>query len=94
MRQRVAGEVWTQQRCQVARSTFVTVAFRPSGASETGFTPARPRRFRVLRKSSPKGSASELPSALPRTSRRPSALTQTAMVPATETIRPTSRTFT
>jgi hypothetical protein len=36
----------------------------------------------------------ELPTAMPRTSRRPSALTPTAMVTATGTIRPASRTFT
>ena len=41
-----------------------------------------------------KVSASEAPTAMPRTSRRPSPLTPTAMVTATETMRPASRTFT
>ena len=53
-----------------------------------------PRRLSRRRKSTQKVSASEAPIAMPRTSRRPSVLTATAMVTATETIRPASRTFT
>jgi len=83
---------WTRQRRQVARSTLVTAAFRPSWASEmTSFTPASPRRARVRRKSSQNGSTSELPTAMPSNSRRPSACTPTTMVTATETTRPASR---
>ena len=54
----------------------------------------RPRRFSLRRKSIQKVSASEAPIAMPSTSRRPSVLTATAMVTATETMRPASRTFT
>jgi hypothetical protein len=67
----------------------------PSCASEiTSLTPARPRRLSLRRNSTQKVSASETPIAMPSTSRRPSVLTATAMVTATETMRPASRTFT
>jgi hypothetical protein len=48
----------------------------------------------LRRKSTQNVSASEAPIAMPSTSRRPSVLTATAMVTATETMRPASRTFT
>jgi hypothetical protein len=67
----------------------------PSCASEiTSFTPANPRRLSRRRNSTQKVSAFEAPIAMPSTSRRPSLLTATAMVTATETMRPASRTFT
>jgi hypothetical protein len=67
----------------------------PSCASEiTSLTPTSPRRFSRRRNSTQKVSASEAPIAMPRTSRRPSVLTATAMVTATETMRPASRTLT
>ena len=85
----------TRQRCQVARNTRATAALMPSCASEiTSLTPASPRRLSLRRNSTQNVSASEAPIAMPRTSRRPSVLTATAMVTATETIRPASRTFT
>jgi hypothetical protein len=79
----------------VALSTFEIAAFRPSCASETtSFTPRKPRRDKVRRKSVQKVSASEAPIFMPRISRRPSLLTPTAMITATETMRPFWRTFT
>jgi len=67
----------------------------PSCASETtSFTPASPRRFSLRRNSTQKVAASAAPIARPSTSRRPSVLSATAMVTATETMRPASRTFT
>jgi hypothetical protein len=67
----------------------------PSCASEiTRLTPARPRRLSRRRNSTQKVSAAEAPIAMPRTSRLPSVLTATAIVTATETMRPASRTFT
>jgi len=67
----------------------------PSCASEiTSFTPRSPRRASWRRKSVQKVSASEAPIDMPSTSRRPSVLTPTAMITATETIRPIWRTFT
>ena len=85
---------WTRQRCQVAHRTLVTAALRPSWASETtSFTPRRPRRVSLRRNSVQIGSASEVPISMPRTSRRPSALTPTAMMTATETMRPPRRTL-
>jgi hypothetical protein len=39
------------------------------------------------------GSASDVPTSIPRTSRRPSLLTPTAMMTATETMRPPRLTF-
>ena len=69
--------------CQVAEAdrgleTLVVVGDR--------LTPLSPRRARERRKSVQKVSASEAPTAMPRTSRRPWSLTATAMVTATETI--------
>jgi hypothetical protein len=78
----------------VALNTRATAALMPSCASEmTSFTPRRPRRARLRRKSVQKVSASDAPIAMPSTSRRPSLLTPTAMVTATETIRPACRTL-
>jgi hypothetical protein len=57
-------------------------------------TPARPRRFSRRRKSTQKVSASEAPIAMPSTSQRPSVLTATTRVTATDTMRPASRTLT
>ena len=84
----------TRQRCQVALNTRDTAALMPSWASEMmSFTPRRPRRARLRRKSVQNVSASEVPIAMPSTSRLPSAFTPTAMVTATETMRPAWRTF-
>jgi hypothetical protein len=55
---------------------------------------AQPRRASWRRNSVQKVSASEAPIAMPSTSRRPSVLTPTAMITATETMRPFWRTFT
>ena len=86
---------WTRQRCQVAVRTLETAALMPSWASETtSFTPRRPRRASLRRKAVQKVSASEGPISMPSTSRRPSALTPTATMTATETMRPAWRTFT
>jgi hypothetical protein len=85
----------TRQRCQVARNTRATAALMPTCASGiTSLTPARPRRLSPRRNSGRKVPASEEPIAMPRTSRRPSVLAATAMVTATDTTRPASRTFT
>jgi transposase len=77
----------TRQRCQVAPSTLATAAFSPSWASEvTSFTPRRPRRASARRNSTQNGSASLWPTVMPSTSRRPSVLTPTATMTATETM--------
>jgi hypothetical protein len=77
--------------CRVRRARpnpFVTAAFRPSLASETtSFAPARRRRFGLRRQSGQNGSASELPTATPGTSRRPSVFTTTAMAPLERSAR-------
>src|SRR5262249_11606000 len=73
---------------------LATAALMPSWASEiTSLTPRRPRRASLRRKSVQKVSASEAPIAMPSTSRRPAALTPTAMITATETMRPSWRAF-
>ena len=59
----------------------------------TSFTPVRPRRTRSLRKLDQNGSASEGPMCRPTISRLPSVLTATAIIAATLTIRPPSRTL-
>jgi len=51
----------------------------------TSFTPRRPRRVSLRRNAVQNGSASEGPMSMPSTSRRPSLLTPTAMITATET---------
>src|SRR5437763_3140324 len=85
---------WTRQRCQVAPSTRRIAALSPSWASETtSLTPLRPRLTRPLRNVAQKVSASLGPRCRPTISRRPSASTATAIMAATETIRPPSRTF-
>src|SRR4029077_14733416 len=80
--------VWTRQRCQVAFISLALMpswaALMPSWASEmTSLTPRRPRRRSLRRNSVQKVSASEGPMSMPSTSRRPSALTPTAMITAT-----------
>jgi len=76
-------------------STFATAALIPSCESEiTSFTPRNPRRMSERRKPVQNGSASDGPIAMPSTSRIPSLFTPTAMIAATETMRPASRTFT
>ena len=62
-------------------------AFSPSCASEiTSFTPLRPRRASERRNSTQNVSASLWPTLMPSTSRRPSVLTPTATMTATETM--------
>ncbi|ESX80653.1 hypothetical protein X759_12040 [Mesorhizobium sp. LSHC420B00] len=85
---------WTRHLCHVAHSTLVTAALIPSWASETtSLTPRRPRRVSLRRNSVQIGSASDVPTSMPSTSRWPSALTPTAMMTTTETMRPPRRTF-
>ncbi len=57
-------------------------------------TPRSPRRLRLRRKSVQKGSASLGPTAIPKTSRPPSVFTATAIIIATDTMRPDDRTLT
>ncbi len=72
----------------------LTAALMPSCASEiTSLTPRRPRRVSLRRNSIQKVAASETPMSMPSTSRRPSLLTPTAMITATETMRPFWRTL-
>jgi hypothetical protein len=59
-----------------------------------GVEERRPRRPSLRRNSIQKVSASEQPISTPSTSRRPSELTPTAMITATETMRWLRRTFT
>src|SRR5215204_4572333 len=59
----------------------------------TSFTPRKPRSANERRKAFQNGSASEAPVATPNTSRRPSVFTPTAIITATETIRPAWRDF-
>lgn len=66
----------------------------PPPSEMTSFTPRRPRRISLRRKAVQKDSASEGPMSMPSTSRRPSLLTPTAMITATETIRSFWRTLT
>jgi hypothetical protein len=85
----------TRQRCQEACRTLAPAALSPSWASEiTSLTPRRPRLASERRNSVQKVSASEAPIAMPNTSRRPSLLTATATITATETMRPVARTLT
>jgi hypothetical protein len=85
---------WTRQRCQVALRTLAIAAFSPSWASETtSFTPRSPRRASLRKNSTQNGSASDGPMSMPSTSRRPSVLTPTATITATETMRPFRRTL-
>jgi hypothetical protein len=74
---------------------LAAAALMPSWLSlMTSFTPRRPRRFRLRRNSVQKGSASEVPTFSPSTSRWPSVFTPTATITATLTMRPASRVFT
>jgi hypothetical protein len=67
----------------------------PSCASETtSLTPRRPRRASLRRNAVQNVSASEGPMSIPSISRRPSLLTPTATITATDTMRPFWRTFT
>src|SRR6266851_1848458 len=85
---------WTRQRCHEACSTLATAALMPSWASEmASLTPRRPRRASFRKNSVQKVSASDGPISMSSTSRRPSLLTPTATITATETIRPLSRTL-
>jgi hypothetical protein len=69
--------------------------FRPSCESEiTSLTPRKPRRVKERRNLVQNGSASDGPISRPSTSRRPSVFTATAIITATDTILPASRTFT
>src|SRR3954447_6072995 len=80
--------------CQVAPSTRVIASRKPSWPSEiTSFTPLSPRLTRLFRKADQNGSASEGPMPSPTISRRPSLFTATAIIAATDTMRPPSRTF-
>jgi hypothetical protein len=80
---------WLRSVIFTASVLGLIALFSPSWASEiTSLTPLRPRRARLRRNSVQKVSASEAPIAMPSTSRRPSPLTPTAMMTATETIRP------
>src|SRR5436190_24087375 len=84
----------TRQRCQEACRTLATAALSPSCASEiTSLTPLRPRLASERRNSVQNVSASEAPIAMPSTSPRPSLLTATATITATETMRPVARTL-
>jgi hypothetical protein len=56
------------------------------GVGDGQLDPAQPRRVSLRRKAVQKGSASEAPMSMPSTSRRPSLLTPTAIITATETI--------
>ena len=76
---------WTRQRCHVQLNTLDTAALIPSCASEMiSLTPRRPRRANLRRKPVQEVSASDGPMSMPSTSRRPSVLTPTAMMTATE----------
>ena len=86
---------WTRHLCQEALSTLATAALMPSWPSEmTSFTPLKPRRVSFLRNAVQKVSASEASMSMPSTSRLPFELTPTAVITATETMRPPCRTFT
>src|SRR5579884_663971 len=65
---------WTRLRCELAPlSTSLRARRSPSGASEmTRWTPRRPRRTRLRRKSSQNSYVSPAPTSTPRTSRCPS----------------------
>src|SRR5262245_42644160 len=79
----------TRHLCQVAPRTRVIACCRPSCASEiTSLMPLRPRLTKLLRKVAQNGSASDGPMPRPTISRRPSVDTATAIIAATETMRP------
>src|SRR5262245_50614795 len=90
----VAHPMHAAARCQVAPNTRRIAAFRPSWASEiTNLIQRKPRRAMLFRKLDQKVSASEGPICSPTISRRPSVLAATAIIAATETMRPPSRCF-
>src|ERR1700730_8502850 len=71
----------TRQRCHAACRTLLTALLMPSCASEmTSLTPRRPRRASVRKNAVQNVSASDGPISMPRTSRRLSLLTPTAMI--------------
>ena len=83
------------QRCHVAESTLAAAFVSPSWLSEiTSLTPCSPRRVSERRSLVPNGSASDGPTCMPRTSRRQSVLTATAMITVTDTILRVSRRLT
>ena len=84
----------TRQRCQPAPNTRRIAALSPSWASEmTSLTPRKPRRAKLLRNVDQNVSASEGPMCSPTISRLPSVLAATAIIAATDTMRPPSRCF-
>src|ERR1700693_1273119 len=84
----------TRQRCHVAPRTRVIARRSPSWASDiTSLTPLRPRLTRPFRNADQNGSASDGPLPSPTISRPPSVVAATAIIAATETMRPPSRTF-
>jgi hypothetical protein len=95
VRERVAQEVDAAALPGRAPRTRAIAAFSPSWASEiTSFTPRRATSGELAQELGPErlglGGAMSIPS----TSRRPSVLTSTAMITATDTMRPFWRTFT
>ncbi len=90
----MASERLGDQRFVPAKHGQKLAAFRPSWASEiTSFTPLSPQRTRSRRKVDQKGSASLGPMWRPTISRLPSLSTATAIIAATLTMRPPSRTL-
>jgi len=78
----------TRQRSPVAFMTLESAALMTRRGTEMmSLTPRSPRRVRFRRKPAQDVSAYEAPMSLPSTSRRPSALTPTAMITATEVMR-------
>jgi hypothetical protein len=65
----------------------------PMGIEDDELDAAQPGACELAQEVGPEGLASDGPVARPRTSRRPSQLTPTATITATETIRPFCRTF-
>ena len=78
----------TRQRSHVAFMTLESAALMTRWASEmTSLTLPSPRRVKFHRKPVKNISASKAPMSMPSTSRRPSALTPTAMITATVVMR-------
>ena len=85
----------TRLRSHVAFMTLESAALMTRRASEmTSLTPRSRRTVRFRRKQVQNVSASEAPMSMPSTSRRPSTLTPTAMITATEVMRSSCRSFT
>ena len=86
---------WTQQRCQVALNTLETAAVEgPRSVGDDELDAPEAPAGKLAQEGGPEVFASEGPMSMPRISRRPSALTPTATMTATETMRPFWRTFT